>query len=86
MGEKLHIRYRLKGLEHIVCDSNGDFYQLEHMGKRLKPFRKLDLIKCGGSYGYRINRKFYSCSRLRKLHFTINEYILIRQQAYKLPF
>jgi len=84
--KKLHIRCRFKKLEFIVCDSNGNFYQLEHMSKRLKPFRKLNLIKVGGSYGYRINRKFYSCSKLRIMAIPVNEYVKLRRNDYDLPF
>lgn len=84
--EKLHIRCKFKHLEFVVCDTDGRFYQLEHFDKRLKPFRELQMIKVGGSYGYRINRRFYSCSRLRKLAIPVNEHIELVNESYTLPF
>lgn len=84
-GLKLHIRCRFKTFEYIVCDINGNFYQLHHCKTRTHPFRKLKLVKCGGSYGYRIKRKFYTLSFLRKNSILVSEWITI-YETQKLPF
>ena len=76
-GLKLHIKCRFKTFEYIVCDYNGVFYQLQHCKKRTTPFRKLTMITCGGSKGYRINRTFYSLTFLRKDVILTDEWITI---------
>jgi len=81
----LHIKCRFKSLRHIVCDYSKNFYQLSSFGKRTKPFRKLNLIMCGGSYGYRINRKFYSLTFLRKDSILTDEWVTIYEES-SLPF
>lgn len=84
-GLKLHIRCRFKTFEHIVCDWNGNFYQLPFCDKRTRPFRKLNLITCGGSKGYRINRKFYTLTFLRKDCIPTDEWITVYKPT-PLPF
>ena len=84
-GLKLHIRCRFQSFEHIICTYDGVFYQLAHCAKRTVPFRKLTKIKCGGSIGYRINRKFYTINFLRNNCIVVDEWMTIYESS-KLPF
>lgn len=71
----LHIRFRFKSYPYIVAD-DSNIYQLSHFANgRTKPLRKLKLIKCGGSYGYIINRKFITESNFKKLAYKYSEEI-----------
>ena len=84
----LAIRYRFTEFPHIVVDVHGNFYQLDHCdNKYTKSFRKLKLILNNGvTPGYRINRKFVSIKRLRKLAYKSNETIAIRNVLIESPF
>lgn len=87
-GLVLHIRCRFTDYEYLVCDTCGEFHQLEHFGnRRTKPYRKIPKIKCGGSIGIRFNRKFITLNSLRKKVLKVNERITIfESNNNKLPF
>jgi hypothetical protein len=85
--DRLLIKYRFQNLPYIVADGKGVFYQLPHSEKRYKPFRKLKLILNNGiTEGYRINRKFISIKRLRKMSYVSSEVILIEESPRVYPF
>ena len=77
----LHIKYRFENYPYIVGTEDGSIYQLEHCTNNgTKIFRKVDKIKCGGSYGYRINRNFISSNKMKELHIKVDEVIQVREQ------
>lgn len=84
--KKLHIRYKFNNYEFIVADSSGNMYQLPHFSDfRTKQYRKIKQIKVGGSIGYRINRKFITLNKLRKLAYKVDEYYTIEKEVI-IPF
>ena len=79
---KLHIKYRFNTLENIVATFDGSIYQLPSFHKN---FRQITKIIVGGSIGYRINRKFYPSSKIKKLAYKVDEFIKVGENII-IPF
>ena len=82
------VRYRFTEFPFIIVDIKGDFYQLAHCNnKYTKNFRKLSLMLNNGvTPGYRVDRKFVSIKKLRKLAYKVNETISIHDECIQIPF
>ena len=71
---KLHIRFRFNGLENIVATFEGAIYQLPSFHKN---YRQINKIIIGGSIGYRINRQFYTSTKIKQLAYKVDEFIKV---------
>ena len=72
--DTLKISYRFQGLEYLVADKYGNFFNLNHCSsKRTQPFKLLKKSK----YRVNYNGTPYSFSTLRNIHIKVNEKILI---------
>lgn len=74
---KLHIRFRFNGLENIVATFDGTIYQLPHYHNRTKIYRQINKVKIGGSIGYRIDRQFYTSTKIKQLAYKVDEFIKV---------
>ena len=85
---QLLIKYRFQGYPYIVADGKGEFYQLPHLANRYtRSFRRLNCILNNGvTEGYRINRKFVSLKRLRKVAYESSEIVDTKLDSTKVPF
>lgn len=79
---KLHIRFRFNSLENIVATFDGTIYQLPSFHKN---YRKINKIMIGGSIGYRINRQFYTSTKMKQLAYKVDEFIKIGE-VIEVPF
>lgn len=63
---QIPVLYKFKIFEHIVCDTKGILYQLQHCNsKRTRTLRKLTYNK--NRDAYRINSVWVTRKRLEKL-------------------
>ena len=81
----LEINHRFDGLYNIVATRTGLYRLEDNTGKRLKPFKEFNKVINGGSVGYWINSKWYSCKKLTKLSYKSKE-VIEPIQDVKCPF